>query len=59
MSVLDPSSDEPTMVPDLPYSAWPDASVTSNAPPLTRLRKLVPLKLASVISARSRFQPFE
>ena len=27
MSVLDPSSDEPTMVPALPYSAWPDASV--------------------------------
>ena len=40
MSVLEPSSDEPTMRPDALVSAGPDWSVTSNAPPSTRSQEV-------------------
>jgi hypothetical protein len=59
MSVLELSSDEPTIEPPLPNSAWPDWSVASNAPPSMRLRKLVPLKVATEIYPRSILRPLE
>src|SRR5207253_2700943 len=57
MSTLEPSSDEPTILPGAPRIAGPESSVTANAPPSSRFSWFGPLKFASVTSARSSVLP--